>query len=79
MLKTLQTIFLLFAIGLHAQETATISGFLRNDATGEPLAYANVFIKSTNLGAASNVEGYYVITNVPPGEYEIAVSIIGLK
>lgn len=79
MLKTLQTIFLLFAIGLHAQETATISGFLRNDATGEPLAYANVFIKSTNLGAASNVEGYYVITNVPPGEYEIAVSIIGFK
>jgi hypothetical protein len=64
---------------IFAQETATISGFVRDEASGEPLGYANVFIKDTNIGGATNMEGYFVITNVPVGAREIAVSIIGFE
>ena len=54
-----------------------INGFVRDDATGEPLSYANVFIKDSNLGVASGVDGYYALTNIPAGEYAGVASIIG--
>ena len=58
---------------------STISGFVRNDATGEPLSYANVFLVETSLGSATNVDGYFVITNVPAGNYQLLASMIGCK
>ncbi len=61
---------------LHSQ---SVSGYVREDATGEPLFYVNVFLKDTFLGSATNQDGYYVVTNIPPGTYEVAASIIGYK
>ncbi|MEC9448221.1 MAG: carboxypeptidase-like regulatory domain-containing protein, partial [Candidatus Neomarinimicrobiota bacterium] len=58
---------------------STISGFVRNDATGEPISYANIFLGETSLGSASNIDGYFVITNVPPGKYQLLASMIGFK
>ncbi len=75
-MKSFFAIFLSFSAFLSAQ---TISGFIREDATGEPLSFANVFLKDTYIGSASNQDGYYVITQVPPGQYIIKVSIIGYK
>ncbi|MEC9376480.1 MAG: TonB-dependent receptor [Candidatus Neomarinimicrobiota bacterium] len=62
---------------LKAQTTSSINGFVRNDATGEPISYANVFLANTSFGAATNQDGYFVITNIPPGSYEINASMIG--
>ena len=59
--------FLLFGLFTYAQETSTISGFVREDATGEPISYANVFLSNTGLGAATNNDGYFVITKIPSG------------
>ena len=71
--------FFLFFHSMLCAQVSTISGFVRDDASGEPLGYANVFIKDTNIGGATNMEGYFVITGVPAGEQEIAVSIIGFE
>ena len=60
-------------------DAQTVSGFVRESASGEPLGYANVFVKETSIGAAANMEGYFVITNVPTGDQEIAVSVIGYE
>ena len=62
---------------LNAQTTFSINGFVRDDATGEPISYANVFLANTSLGSATNKDGYFVITNVPVGAYEINTSMIG--
>ena len=62
---------------LKAQTTSSINGFVRDDATGEPISYANVFLANTSLGAATNQDGYFVITKVPLGPYEINASMIG--
>lgn len=70
------SVFLFFHAVLYSQ---SISGFVREAATGEPLSYVNVFIKDTYLGAATNQDGYYVIPNVPSGEYEVSASIIGYE
>ena len=50
---------------------------MRDSASGEPISYANVFLANTALGAATNQDGYFVITNVPTGSYEINVSMMG--
>ena len=76
-MKIFYYIFFIFALGLQAQEFGTISGFVRDQATGEPLSYANVFIKDSNKGGITNLDGYFVLTQVPPDSGEIVVSIIG--
>ncbi len=62
---------------LSAQDKSSISGFVREIETGEPISYANVFISSTSYGTATNSDGYFVFFNLQSGEYEINVSMIG--
>lgn len=47
--------------------------------TGEGLPSANVFIKGTYYGGASNIDGVVRIENVTPGVYTIEVSLLGYK
>jgi len=71
------TAIFLFAI-ISSKSGQVINGFVRDDATGEPLSYANVFIKDSNIGVASGVDGYYALTNIPSGgNYTVIASIIG--
>jgi len=76
-MKQLRYIPFIFTLFVYAQETGTISGFVRDEATGEPLSYANVFIKDSNIGGITNLDGYYVLTRVPADSGEIVISIIG--
>ena len=62
---------------LYAGTTGKISGRILDATTGDPLAGANVFLEGTSLGAAANLDGYYVILNVPPGNYTMKASMIG--
>ncbi len=63
--------------GLASARTGSINGYVRDATNGEPLSYANVFLDGTGLGAASNDRGYYYISSVPAGDYELAVSYVG--
>jgi len=62
---------------LSAGVTGKIAGYVKDAKTGEPLAGVNVIIKGTNLGAATDNEGYYVILNVPVGTYTVIATMIG--
>ena len=73
------TIFLIIS-GCHiltAQTLLNINGFVRDNATGEPISYANVFLSNTSIGAATNSDGYFVMSDIPIGKYEINISMIG--
>ena len=39
----------------------------------------NVIVEGTPLGAATNLEGYYNILNVPPGVFNVKASAIGFN
>ncbi len=58
-------------------QTGKISGTVKDAKTLEPLIGANVLIEGTTIGAATDVEGYYSIINIPPGSYTLRVSSIG--
>ncbi|GAB4168552.1 MAG: hypothetical protein Kow00108_01680 [Calditrichia bacterium] len=62
-----------------AQNYGKIQGFVTDAKTGEPLVGANVVIKEIGLGAASDIDGFFVILQVPPGSYEINCSYLGYQ
>ncbi len=72
---------LFLATLLHAQagKTYTYSGFVYDKSNGEGLIGANVFLKEKNYGASTNISGYFVIANIPAGEYTLICSYIGYK
>ena len=75
-------ILLVFLIGsafgnLHAQSKSRIVGVVKDAQTGESLLGADVIVKDTYLGAASDIDGKYFVINVPVGTCEVQVSMIG--
>ncbi|OQY30041.1 MAG: hypothetical protein B6244_01925 [Candidatus Cloacimonetes bacterium 4572_55] len=75
----------IFIIGLLAASlafsatTGKISGKILDKKTGESLPGVNVVIEGTTMGAATDIEGRYIIINVRPGDYNLTASIIGYQ
>lgn len=58
-------------------QTASIRGFVYEKESREPLLFTNVYLKGTTYGAATDVNGYFSITKIPPGDYQLAVQALG--
>ena len=63
---------------LYAQNQ-TVSGTVRDAETGETLPYASVLVIGTQIGAASNVDGYFVLLGVPADSLTLQVSYLGYQ
>ncbi|MEW5926345.1 MAG: SusC/RagA family TonB-linked outer membrane protein [Gemmatimonadota bacterium] len=61
---------------LPAQESS-VSGQVTDQATGRPLAGAQVVVGGTSLRAVTGADGRYGIANVPAGTYNFTASLIG--
>ena len=70
-------LFFIFGFLFSQSMTASINGFVRDDASGEPISYANVFLSNSSIGAATNSDGYFVLSGIPSGLYEVNVTMIG--
>ncbi|MCJ7554710.1 MAG: carboxypeptidase-like regulatory domain-containing protein, partial [Ignavibacteriaceae bacterium] len=71
---------ILFISALTAiAQTGKVVGKIIDLESGEALIGANVIIEGTNLGAATNLEGEYMIINVPPKNYTIVAKYIGYQ
>lgn len=68
-----------FVPAIFAGTTGKIAGIVKDKQTGEPLPGVNVEVLGTTLGASTDIDGYYVIVNVPVGVHELKVSYIGYK
>ncbi len=64
---------------IHAQSTGKIRGKIVSSDTNEPLVGANVLIVGTNQGAATGIDGNYVIINVRPGIYSLRFGYVGYQ
>ena len=67
---------LVFAGSAYGQE-ASVSGYVRDASSGEPLLGANVVVVGTSRGTATNQSGYYTLTGLAPGEYTLQASYLG--
>ncbi|MDF0715622.1 TonB-dependent receptor [Muricauda sp. 334s03] len=60
-------------------EKITISGIVKDLATGETLPFANVFVVGTNNGTTTNIDGYFTLFDVPVENTSIRVKYIGYE
>ena len=75
-MKTILNLFLTTFVVLNAQ-TSIISGFISDSSSGEALIGANIFLQETGQGMATDINGYYIIQDIVPGNYTIMVSYVG--
>ncbi len=62
----------------HLKKSYTITGYIRDLATGETLIGATISIKGNNRGITSNQYGFYSIT-LNGGSYTLISSFVGYK
>lgn len=78
-MKKIISLVLLLPFFIYAGTTGKLAGTIKDAQTGEPLVGANVIIEGTNFGAATNLNGEYVILNISPGRYNVKFSFIGYE
>jgi hypothetical protein len=71
-------IFILLNL-ISAQTSFLVSGFVTDKNSGEALVGANVMIKDTDFGSATNSEGYYIIQNIPIGTHFLVSTYLGYE
>ena len=62
----------------HAQTTHTVSGYLTDHTSGEPLIGTNVYELDRGRGAATNLYGFYSLT-LPAGSHRLRFSSLGYR
>ncbi|MDZ7369884.1 MAG: TonB-dependent receptor [candidate division KSB1 bacterium] len=76
-IRVVLAVVLLSGTLLFSGTTGKIAGRVVDKTTGEPLPGVNVTVSGTTLGAATDLNGYYTILQVPPGLYTLHASAIG--
>ncbi|MDQ3190290.1 MAG: TonB-dependent receptor [Bacteroidota bacterium] len=66
------------AFPVTAQNKYTISGYVKEDKSGEYLTGANVYIKESLKGTTTNQYGFYSLT-IEKGEYTLIASYLGFE
>ena len=62
---------------LLGQATQTVRGVVTDIDSKQTLFGATVFILGTDLGTTTDLDGKYIIENVPVGRQDIQISYIG--
>ncbi|MDB5255662.1 MAG: outer rane receptor protein [Chitinophagaceae bacterium] len=70
-------LFNLISSKLQAQETLSLSGIVKDKSTGEALPFATIQIKGTTTGATTNVDGYFLLNDLPSDTSTIIVQYPG--
>lgn len=77
LLFVIVTLAVLVAGRIMAGTTGTVSGVAKDAQSGAVLSGANIAIVGTTLTTVTDASGTFVITNVPPGEYEVKAEMVG--
>ncbi len=78
-MKIKLAILAVFLTTFQAFSQGIIRGKVLNPVNNEPVAFANVLVLNTELGAITDENGSYEITNIPPGLYNVRASFVGYK
>ena len=72
----------LYAIGQqnssNGQPAKTITGFILNNKTGEPVIGASINVEGTTIDVITDQFGYYTLS-VPKGRHTLSIQSIGMK
>ena len=77
--KIMLLVILTADIATPSTTTGSLEGNIIDRDTKQDLPGANVILDGTEMGAATDLEGHFIIENVPLGSYTIRVNMIGYK
>ncbi|MBF8295151.1 MAG: Plug protein [Bacteroidetes bacterium] len=66
-----------FNVDILLGQTTDVYGVVTDSLTKQRVPFVNVSVVGTNWGASGNNLGFYFISKLPPGTYEISASSIG--
>ncbi|MDF0707915.1 TonB-dependent receptor [Flagellimonas okinawensis] len=58
-------------------QSASLNGKVTDN--GEPLPLANVILKGTDMGTATDIDGMFEMTDIQPGDYVVLVTSLGYQ
>lgn len=68
-------IFLCFFTSLCNAQEISIAGTISSE--GEPVPFANIYLKNTRIGTSSDENGFYELSGLSAGKQTLLVSVIG--
>ena len=72
-------VFLAINLVYSQNNSNQIFGFITDGSSGEALIGANVFIQESGKGMATDINGYYVLSEIAMDEVTLIVSYVGYK
>jgi len=73
----LNCLILLAFVSIHSQNI--IKGNIKNKDSNEPIVFANIYLPQLEKGTITNENGEFIIQNLPSGNYNLIVSIMGYE
>lgn len=77
MKKSIILLLLMYGIMNGNPNEGTVRGQITDIKTAKPLPGVNVVVMGTDYGAMTDEQGYYRVTNLPPGSYVFRFSMMG--
>lgn len=76
---TFMLFYLCVCIGMATAQTSTVQGIVTSADDGEPIVGASVMVLETSLGTITDVDGKFVINNVPHDAKTVRISFVGMQ
>lgn len=78
MRKLLVVIWVVMSVSFATAQKFTLSGYVKDAASGEELIGANIMVEGEKIGTTTNTYGFYSLS-LPAGKYTIRYSFIGFS
>ena len=72
-------IYLFIGINLVTAQIKSIAGLVIAEEDGQPVVGASILVKGTTLGTITDIDGKFMISNIPASSKLIQVSYIGMQ
>lgn len=79
MRKIVTLILLLLAAWSGAMAQNSVKGVLMDDEKGEAMPFVQVYLDGTNHWGTTDLNGYFLITKIPNGDYTLKVRYMGYE
>jgi hypothetical protein len=76
-LLLIPVIFMFLGHSYLVAQQGIIRGFIYEEETGEPAIFCNIVLAGTTYGASTDVNGYFIISKIDPGNYTLSVTYLG--
>lgn len=69
----------LLMLSLNVFAQSTVKGFVYDKDNGEPVLFANVVLKDTKFGSATDINGFFLMNKIPTGKYTLVIKYVGYE